>query len=133
GRGLFSVPGMEGNRDGEDWSPIFTSQSHTLENNLLTIISEDTSAGLRLVSELQMCPDSGVIKTRNTLTNIKAGCYRIDRLAVTLPFRNVPMKSWPSMAVGLKSSSATHLNSIMAVIFRKIGAAEPHMNIFPAW
>lgn len=25
-------------------------------------------------------------KTRNTLTNIKAGCYRIDRLAVTLPF-----------------------------------------------
>ncbi|CFV19370.1 alpha-galactosidase [Yersinia pseudotuberculosis] len=86
GRGLFSVPGMEGNRDGEDWSPIFTSQSHTLENNLLTIISEDTSAGLRLVSELQMCPDSGVIKTRNTLTNIKAGCYRIDRLAVTLPF-----------------------------------------------
>lgn len=85
GRGLFSVPGMEGNRDGLDWSPVFSTFRHSLENNHLHITSEDDVAGLRLVSEVQMCPDSGVIKTRNTLTNIREGKYRLDRLAVTLP------------------------------------------------
>lgn len=85
GRGLFSVPGMEGNRDGLDWSPVFSTLFHSLENNHLYITSEDVVAGLRLVSEVQMCPDSGVIKTRNTLTNIREGTYRLDRLAVTLP------------------------------------------------
>nr|WP_113865281.1 alpha-galactosidase [Brenneria salicis]NMN91819.1 alpha-galactosidase [Brenneria salicis ATCC 15712 = DSM 30166]RBP65886.1 alpha-galactosidase [Brenneria salicis ATCC 15712 = DSM 30166]RLM31914.1 alpha-galactosidase [Brenneria salicis ATCC 15712 = DSM 30166] len=85
GRGLFSVPGMEGNRHGLDWSPVFTPQSHSVKNNTLTIVSEDAIAGLRLVSELQLCPNSGVLKTRNTLTNIKSGRYQVDRLAVTLP------------------------------------------------
>ncbi|MCV9877569.1 alpha-galactosidase [Brenneria izbisi] len=85
GRGLFSAPGMEGNRHGLDWSPVFTPQSHSVANNTLTIVSEDAIAGLRLVSVLQLCPNSGVLKTRNTLTNIKSGRYQVDRLAVTLP------------------------------------------------
>lgn len=86
GRGLFSVPGMEGNRDSLDWSPVFSTQHYSFENNHLQITSEDATAGLRMVSEIQMCPETGVIKTRNTLTNIKEGQYRLDRLAVTLPF-----------------------------------------------
>lgn len=85
GRGLFSVPGLEGNRDGLDWSPVFSTLHYSFENNHLHITSEDAVAGLRLVSEVQMCPDSGVIKARNTLTNIREGKYRLDRLAVTLP------------------------------------------------
>ncbi|PWC16314.1 alpha-galactosidase [Brenneria corticis] len=85
GRGLFSVPGMEGNRNGRDWSPVFTTRSHQLEDNALTIVGEDAAAGLRLVSELRLCPDSGVLQTRNTLTNLRSGLYRVDRLAATLP------------------------------------------------
>lgn len=85
GRGLFSVPGMEGNRNGKDWSPVFTTQRHSLDDNGLTIVSEDATAGLRLVSELQLCPDNSVLKTRNTLTNFHPGTYHVDRLAVTLP------------------------------------------------
>ncbi|KAA8998906.1 alpha-galactosidase [Affinibrenneria salicis] len=85
GRGLFSVPGIEGHRDGLDWAPVFTPVDYRLHDNRLTITQQDDTAGLRLTSELYLCPHSGVLSHRNTLTNLKAGVYQLARLALTLP------------------------------------------------
>ncbi|MFT6927272.1 MAG: alpha-galactosidase [Psychromonas sp.] len=84
GRGIFSSPGVEGHRAGMDWAPVFMIKEINQEDQALIIISEDTQAGLRLVTEL--CLDAyDVLKTRQTLTNIKNGVYQVNRLANTLP------------------------------------------------
>ncbi len=84
GRGLFSVPGIEGHRDGQDGQPVFTTVNWENSDQQLSIISEDAQAGLRLSTELQLCPHSGILKTRQQLTNIGQGGYWLQRLAVTL-------------------------------------------------
>ncbi|EIC5076716.1 alpha-galactosidase [Vibrio parahaemolyticus] len=84
GRGVFSSPGVEGHRDGQDWAPVFVITRIEQSKNCIAIESEDTVAGLRLNTILQM-DEHDVVKTRHTLTNIKAGTYHVNRLANTLP------------------------------------------------
>ncbi|GHX44077.1 alpha-galactosidase [Vibrio cholerae] len=84
GRGVFSSPGVEGHRDGQDWAPVFVITRIEPSTNFIAIESEDTIAGLRLKTILQM-DEHDVVKTRHTLTNIKAGTYHVNRLANTLP------------------------------------------------
>jgi alpha-galactosidase len=84
GRGLFSSPGVEGHRNGQDWAPVFVIR-HVEENqNGIVVESEDTIAGLQLKTEL-LLDDNDVVKTRHTLTNTKEGVYQVNRLANTLP------------------------------------------------
>lgn len=84
GRGVFSSPGVEGHRDGQDWAPVFVI-SHIAQNkDGIVIESEDTIAGLLLQTEL-MLDKNDVVKTRHTLTNKKAGVYHVNRFANTLP------------------------------------------------
>lgn len=85
GRGLFSSPGVEGNRQGYDWSPIFTFSSLQQDGNNLKMVFEDAIAGLRLTSELNLDASNDVLQTRQTLTNIKAEDYQVERFALTLP------------------------------------------------
>ncbi len=84
GRGSFGTPGVEGHRDGLDWSPVFDTVEVQQQGNQLTIITKDAIAGLQLCSELRL-DHSGVMQARNTLTNLKAENYQVTRLAVTLP------------------------------------------------
>ncbi|MGA5657322.1 alpha-galactosidase [Rahnella contaminans] len=84
GRGSFGTPGMEGHRDGLDWSPVFTTTQVKHDGNQLTITTEDAIAGLQFRSELRL-DDSGVLQARNALTSLKPGTYQVTRLAVTLP------------------------------------------------
>lgn len=84
GRGVFSSPGVEGHRDGQDWAPVFVITRIEPSTNCIAIESEDSIAGLRLKTILQM-DEHDVVKTRHTLTNIKAGTYHVNRLANTLP------------------------------------------------
>ncbi|HEJ9057652.1 TPA: alpha-galactosidase [Serratia fonticola] len=85
GRGLFGSPGVEGHRDGYDWSPVFTTSEITHQDNQLLILAEDPQAGLQLRSELQLDSASGVLKMRHTLINHHAARYWVNRLALTLP------------------------------------------------
>jgi alpha-galactosidase len=85
GRGVFSSPGLEGHRQGADWSPVFQLQSLSQNDNTLQITSLDTIAGLRLLVEINLDADSDVLQVRHTLTNLKAATYQVDRFAVTLP------------------------------------------------
>lgn len=58
----FGRPGMEGNRNGRDWSPIFTTKRVTGHENMLQIYAEDPVAGLSLVSEFFLTTKTASIK-----------------------------------------------------------------------
>lgn len=84
GHGLFGTPGIEGHRQGLDGSPVFTTVSVEHQQQTLTIVAEDTLAGLRLVSEIGL-DSSGVLVVRHGVTNLRAQAWQVERLAVTLP------------------------------------------------
>ncbi|MBL1375929.1 alpha-galactosidase [Zobellella iuensis] len=84
GRGVFSAPGVEGHRQGMDWSPVFEPVSVSHQGQQARLIYEDAIAGLRLEMEIGLDPDSEVLALRHTLTNLKAGDYELSRLALTL-------------------------------------------------
>lgn len=85
GLGNFGRPGLEGNRDSHDWSPIFTTRSVDGDENTLRVHAEDLVAGLSLVSVFIFDDRSSVYKTRNILTNEKKDAYHVSRLALTIP------------------------------------------------
>ncbi|UYM16037.1 alpha-galactosidase [Endozoicomonas euniceicola] len=85
GRGLFSAPGIEGQRDGKDWSPVFKLDHEQVSGSSATFTVSDTTAGLQLVIELALCSRSDVLQTRMTITNLKTAPYTLNRLSNTLP------------------------------------------------
>jgi len=85
GRGLFGSPGIEGHRNGQHWSPVFTISKIEESAEGLEIHSEDTAAGLRVTSHLRFDGDSDVISLSHTLTNTGDSAYDVSRLAITLP------------------------------------------------
>lgn len=54
GRGVFSSPGVEGHRDGQDWAPVFVISHIEQKKDGIVIESEDAIAGLRLQTELSL-------------------------------------------------------------------------------
>jgi len=85
GRGLFGSPGVEGHRNGQHWSPVFTISKIEETDAGLLIDSEDNAAGLRVSSQLLFDRDSDVIRISHTLTNTGDSDYDVSRLAITLP------------------------------------------------
>ncbi|MCS3429897.1 alpha-galactosidase [Klebsiella sp. BIGb0407] len=85
GRGLFGSPGIEGQRNGKHWSPVFTISKIEETAEGLEIHSEDTAAGLRVTSHLLFDRDCDVIRLSHTLTNTGDTAYDVSRLAITLP------------------------------------------------
>jgi Alpha-galactosidase len=94
GVGNFSTPGLEGHRNGKDWSPVFITQKVTKKKNDITIISEDNIAQLRLTSKL-ILDETGVLQCQNSLTNLADEPYQVNRLSVTLP---IPERALELMA-----------------------------------
>ncbi|MCX8600571.1 MULTISPECIES: alpha-galactosidase [unclassified Gilliamella] len=94
GLGNFSTPGLEGHRNGQDWSPVFVTKEVKTSGNDITIISEDNIAKLRLTSRL-ILDDSGVLQCQNSLTNLADEPYQVSRLSVTLP---IPERAQELMA-----------------------------------
>lgn len=94
GLGNFSTPGLEGHRNGKDWSPIFITKEVIKTDNDITIISDDTIAKLRLTSHLVL-DKNGVLQCKNTLTNLGDEPYQVNRLSVTLP---IPERAQELMA-----------------------------------
>ena len=79
GRGVFSSPGMEGHRQGLDWSPVFEFQAIQQDGNHLLITTEDQIAGLKMVCELKLDSQTDVLQVRNTQNNLKSATYQVDR------------------------------------------------------
>ncbi|MGI8488322.1 alpha-galactosidase [Pectobacterium sp. S5] len=95
GRGQFGSPGIEGHRSGYDAAPIFTTMQADVQGNTLTITAKDELAGLRLISELRLDPQTDVLQLRHSLENLRADAWQVQRLAVTLP---VPERASDVMA-----------------------------------
>lgn len=85
GRGLFNNPGLEGHRNGYDWSPVFTQHEIEQDSNTLQIKLTDSFAGLQLLVELVLDSETDVLQLRHTLTNLHSEPYHVNRLAMTLP------------------------------------------------
>lgn len=85
GRGMFSSPGIEGDRMGKDWAPIFNYSSHELDNNKAVIHCQDRVAQLSLTIHLAMDVVSGVLEKSLCLTNESTRAYHLNKLALTLP------------------------------------------------
>ncbi|OCG20565.1 alpha-galactosidase [Gilliamella sp. App4-10] len=94
GLGNFSTPGLEGHRNGKDWSPVFVTKDVINTDNNITIISEDSIAKLRLTSYF-ILDKSGVLQCQNTLTNLGNEPYQVNRFSVTLP---IPERAQELMA-----------------------------------
>ena len=84
GRGVFSSPCLEGHRNGADWASVFVITEIESSTHTLTLTSEDSLAGLRMITELSL-DKQDVMKTRHSLVNFKSTPYQINRLANTLP------------------------------------------------
>ncbi|USD66105.1 alpha-galactosidase [Vibrio sp. SCSIO 43136] len=84
GRGLFSSPALEGDRQGQDWAPVFSIENMLQGDNSILIDSVDEQAGLRLYAELRL-DSNDVLMMRQTLTNTKPEQYHVHRFANTLP------------------------------------------------
>ncbi|MDR9826226.1 alpha-galactosidase [Vibrio sp. FNV 38] len=84
GRGSFGSPALEGHRQGQDWAPVMKVVKVEHIEHGLKLYSEDTLAGLALISELYLDPND-VVKTRHTLRNLGQGEYQVARFANTLP------------------------------------------------
>lgn len=84
GRGYFNALGIEGQRAGMDWAPVFKTIAveHDLHHANFTL--KDDIAGLMLIIELQL-DESGVLQKRISVTNTKSGIYTLEKLALTLP------------------------------------------------
>ena len=94
GLGNFSTPGLEGHRNGKDWSPVFVTKDVKKSDNQITIISEDSIAKLRLTSQF-ILDDCGVLQCQNSLTNLGEEPYSVNRLSITLP---IPERAQELMA-----------------------------------
>ena len=94
GLGNFSTPGLEGHRNGKDWSPVFITKEVIQTENKITIISEDNIANLRFTSHF-ILDNSGVLQCQNSLINLGNEPYQVNRLSITLP---IPERAQELMA-----------------------------------
>jgi alpha-galactosidase len=79
-------PGLEGSRPGgAAFSPrLRTTDSRQVGESAAQITLEDADAQLRLVIEIELSAE-GMLRTRNTLTNLGDGTYALDALRSVLP------------------------------------------------
>lgn len=85
GRGYFNALGIEGQRSGLDWSPVFEVQAVTCDENSAIFELVDNIAGVQLAISLTLDATTDVLQKQITITNIKAGDYTLNKLALTLP------------------------------------------------
>jgi alpha-galactosidase len=94
--GWVGRPGLEGSRDGRDWSPAFRVTDLTVDRSaiaedgrtadILRAVARDAAAGLQLMLDLQLL-STGLLRSRATLTNIGDDPFTVDavRIAYRVP------------------------------------------------
>ena len=95
GVGFFGRPGVEGQRDGRDWSPRWRTDSVTVDGvelddshdggpGAIVVTAHDDDAGLGLKLELELLP-SGLVRTRASVTNLRDEPYALIAVTPRLP------------------------------------------------
>jgi alpha-galactosidase len=82
--GWFGLPGLNGHRDGQDFSASFQLQSVDQDGNTVTVQAADAGAQLTLALTIELT-DSGLVKAKADLTNTGGSPYTVDGLVLALP------------------------------------------------
>jgi alpha-galactosidase len=95
GTGFFGRPGLEGQRDGRDWSPRWRTDSITVDGEELgaayeggpgavVVTAHDDRTQLGLTLEIELLP-SGLVRTRAEITNLGDEPYALTAVTPRLP------------------------------------------------
>ena len=87
--GWLGTPGLRAHRDGRDFSTAFVVQAIEVTEEpavrqVVRVDAEDSNAGMRLSIDLELT-ESGLLRTRATLTNDAAEPVTLDGLLLALP------------------------------------------------
>ena len=82
--GWFGVPGLDGHRDGRDWSTRFAVESAERSGDRVEVAAEDKTAGLALRLVIDLDP-SGLLRLQATLRNDGPEPFTVDALGLALP------------------------------------------------
>ncbi|MFU8947611.1 alpha-galactosidase [Mycetocola zhadangensis] len=90
--GWLGAPGLQGHRNGADWSTRFDDVRYTQDASTVTAVATDAVAQLELVLDIELTA-SGVLRSRATLTNRADSAFEVQRLVVTFPVPPVATES----------------------------------------
>ncbi len=82
--GWFGLPGLNGHRDGQDFSASFQLTEVAQSANTVQVTAADTEAGLSLALVIELT-DSGLVRAKAELTNTGASAYTVDGLVLAFP------------------------------------------------
>ena len=82
--GWFGLPGLNGHRDGQDFSASFELQTVEQSGNTVQVEAVDATAGLKIDLAIELT-DSGLVRAMAELTNTGASPYTVDGLVLALP------------------------------------------------
>lgn len=88
--GWMGTPGLEGHREGADFSTSFARTGWELEGDAgsgwaITVDAVDEVASLGLRTRIELCP-AGVLRLRTTVSNAAdTGAYTLDAIRLALP------------------------------------------------
>lgn len=82
--GWFGLPGLNGHRDGQDFSASFQLTEVAQSGNTVQVTAADLQAGLSLALVIELI-DSGLVRAKAELTNTGASAYTVDGLVLALP------------------------------------------------
>ena len=82
--GWFGLPGLNGHRDGHDFSASFQLQTVEHSGNTVQVEAVDATAGLKIALTIELT-DSGLVRAKAELTNTGASPYTVDGLVLALP------------------------------------------------
>lgn len=85
GTGLFCTPGLQGHRNGLDWSPVFELENAIAIENSVQFIYQDKIAKLALLIDVSLDDSTDMISWHSTLKNVSDDAYTLNRLAITFP------------------------------------------------
>ena len=82
--GWFGLPGLNGHRDGHDFSASFLLGTVEQNGNTVKVAAADSGAGLKVDLTIELT-ESGLVKAKADLTNTGASKYTVDGLVLALP------------------------------------------------
>jgi len=82
--GWFGLPGLNGHRDGHDFSASFQLIDVRQDGNSVEVEAADSQAGLKIHLTIELT-DSGLVRAKADLTNTGGSPYTLDGLVLALP------------------------------------------------
>jgi alpha-galactosidase len=82
--GWFGLPGLNGHRDGHDFSASFQLDEVVQTGNTVAVRASDPQAGLKVDLTIELT-DSGLVRAKAELTNTGGSAYTVDGLVLALP------------------------------------------------